>query len=101
MFVRVYFNSLTSIFSCEFLNQVDDSVKSCEITVDQRLRNRGQTTPGNPNIVLLDLSDLEGGTYYYIVTANSNVTAIEIERTYTMKGIIVQLIIPVYLHDNV
>ena len=97
MFVRVYFNSSTSIFSCDFLNQVDDSVKSCEITVDQGLTLRGQTTPGNPNIVLLDLSDLEGGTYSYTVMARSNVTTIEIEGTFTIKGIIVQLII--YLHD--
>lgn len=80
-FVKVKFNSSTSIFSCEFLNKLDNSEKFCEIafgvSVPKFINN---STAENPNRVSVNLTSLEDGTYFYVVTASSDITTI------TLKG---------------
>ena len=86
------FNPTTSIFSCEFLNELNSFVKSCEILyyaidfINHGLTVQGQTTTENPNFVSIDLGYLDSGTYYYVVTASSNVTTVKIEGYYVTKG---------------
>lgn len=89
-FVRVNFNSTTSIFSCIFLNKLDNSEKSCEIVFgvsEQELSTsfQGFSTTENLGRVSVDLASIEDGTYFYVVTASSNITIIKVGGTF-MKG---------------
>ena len=89
-FVRVNFDATTFVFSCTFLNNSDDSQKSCSISYgvcgqETTETVQGQFTTDGSNTVSLDLMGLKDGIYCYNVTATNGATIQNIQGTINRK----------------
>ena len=73
------YNSTASKIICNFLNQFDTSIKSCQVTYGECGTGQTQSVPGNstsetPNTVILTVMFGDGSTCYNVTASNGNFT---------------------------
>ena len=83
LFVDVQYNFSASTFICNFLNQMDTSIKYCSIVYGdcdqwQTQIARGNSTPGAPNTVTLTVM-ISGGSVCYTAEASNGSFTLVVE----------------------
>ena len=87
-FVDVQYNSADSTISCTFINQMNTSIKSCNVTYGICGQNLKQTVQGStslmfPNTVVLKL--MYNSSFCYAVTATNNSFTVVVEGSAQSK----------------
>ena len=87
-FVEVQYSSADSTISCIFLNQMDTSIKSCNVTYGICGQNLKQTVQGStslmfPNTVVLKVT--QSSSFYYAVTATNDSFTVVVEGSVQSK----------------